>query len=141
MAGHIGYEFTTCVEGLLLWEADEQATALALEVCLLHARSLIEFLVGRDGRRPQYDIHPTDYVPDWKVDAATRTWFQPWLATADKLVSHLSLTRVANEPLRHGTYRELVERLVGLMTSLAEQSDFFDGPVAVARSRLGMPST
>lgn len=76
-ASHVGYELTMLADVSLLpmppgpVEPGEETSANAnLEAMLLHARCMIEFLVGRPTQEGQrtwkpHDIAPADYAPAW----------------------------------------------------------------------------
>jgi hypothetical protein len=134
MVGRLGDQLAACVDGFVLWQ--KAGTSPPAEACLMHARVLIEFLVG-DERRAG-DIWPTDYVPDWSVDDATKERFDRWLATVDRLLPDLTLARVDDELTVHLDYQELVESLVDLMGRYAERAGapVLTGAVAIVRGRL-----
>jgi hypothetical protein len=89
-AGHLDYEFSEFVKDARRIHDDNAF----LEAHLLHARTLIEFLIGR-GRRHPNDITPEDFVTGWVVpdtDASRR--LRGSLTDIDQHLSHLSWKRV-----------------------------------------------
>jgi hypothetical protein len=81
------------------FEAEGPAVLMVacLESCLLHARLVIEFLMGRPkknslGRnRDRHDIRPSLFLGDWH--AADETVFDTYLDRLDKHLVHLSKDR------------------------------------------------
>src|SRR5437764_14269800 len=90
----VEYESTQMVESALrLPTADEDAVAknAYLESCLLHARALIEFLLG-NGRAT--DIRAEHLAPGWELGESACGRFKARKDAIDKHLAHLTWTRV-----------------------------------------------
>jgi len=87
-ATHIAYEYGEFVR------CAGQIDGAFLEASLLHARNLIEFLIGR-GRRHPNDITPDDFVDGWVPPDTEETHrLKQALPEIDQHLSHLSWERV-----------------------------------------------
>lgn len=93
MATHISYEISAAADALERW-VRRSGDPLYLDAALLHMRTLIEFLVGRPKSRHINDLWPTDHVPSWSVEQTRSQFFRAQLDDIDKLLSHLSLSRL-----------------------------------------------
>jgi hypothetical protein len=104
---HLIYEvealvrITTWLQVLGDEEGPPMLWAACLEACLVHARLLIEFLVGRRRGRMDSDFGANDLLPEWdahvsdgKLDAEALWEF---LDRLDKTLAHLSKDRVAED--------------------------------------------
>ncbi len=109
---HVLYELNGIADGRDLLEAvltsDEPFVEshrrllvnAALESMLVHARNIIDFVVGRppgEGRtkrrqQPNRDIVPSDFVRAWEVPDGEHR-LDKWLRQIDKHLSHLSKER------------------------------------------------
>jgi hypothetical protein len=89
-AGHLDYEFSEFVRDARRIHDDNAF----LEAHLLHARTLIEFVIGRERRHPN-DITPEDFVAGWMVpDTEASRRLAGSLSDIDQHLSHLSWRRV-----------------------------------------------
>ncbi|MEY2454822.1 MAG: hypothetical protein QOD92_4396 [Acidimicrobiaceae bacterium] len=146
MAGHIGYELSAMADAFLMRE-DTACGVFTMEACWLHARNLIEFLVGRPSGRNPNDIWAIDYVADWDVSHTVRNAMHRHLEVLDQHLSHLARTRAAEHTSGSDELPEATARLVvDLVTLLRDfssrvQSDAHSTPlriaVQVAERRLG----
>ena len=97
-----------------------------LEAFLVHARLLIEFLVGRRTRtggrtRKASDIAPTDFVQTWEPVVPEN--FDPWLDLADKHLSHLSRARSSQLDGVDWNTIEIAGSILDLFDSFVDQAD------------------
>jgi hypothetical protein len=102
---HLIYEVGALVRiAAWLQALDEQGPAMlrvaCLEACLLHARLLIEFLVGRRSGRKSSDFGANDLLPEWDAHASEKvdvSALHLFLDQLDKALAHLSKTRVVED--------------------------------------------
>jgi hypothetical protein len=87
-----------------------------LESFLTHARLLIEFIAGRQGRNPlsrthsRLDFQPTALgLVDWKLTVPT--YFDGYLDLIDKHVAHLSRERVKGAGARWWAFEKMAKSL------------------------------
>jgi hypothetical protein len=108
---HIGYEITSFVGALLLSSNFElnpadipaafRGQAIrngAIELRILHARNLLEFLLSSESRKTHY--RADEYFPDWKVP--DREALQKLKTRCCEHTFHLSKSRVTDEEHRSG---------------------------------------
>jgi hypothetical protein len=88
-ATHLAYEFDE-----FMLDALRSGENAFFEAHLLHARTLIEFLIGRPKGRSRKDIAPEDFVAGWVVpDTPGSRRLASSLLDIDQHLSHLSWTR------------------------------------------------
>jgi hypothetical protein len=110
----VGYELRQLADAALrIDSASDVVTKNALlESTLLHARVLIEFLIGRDGNGK--DIRADELCPGWLTDATAREDLERRLKAIDQHLAHLSRARVT-EGKQVWPYPRIVRELVGHM--------------------------
>jgi hypothetical protein len=120
--GHLGYEVTqmTWAAGRLRTQSSPAASVAegaaqnaALESGLIHARSLIEFML--DEPRHDDDMRPDDFYPGWVgPPAEVRTQLDAERKLLHKHLVHLTWQRVKDEPAawdHEHTVRVIVDQL------------------------------
>ena len=120
---HLIYEIQQLGDSARLAKLMSDAYTAAIESCLVHARLLIEFLVGRPkkngpGRsRESSDIKPSMFVDSW--DPVDRDRFDVFLDRLDKHLVHLSKER-ATISVDDGRWAlDEIPRILGVMTEFA----------------------
>jgi hypothetical protein len=104
-----------CATAVALQEREPILTQGCLDACLVRLRLLIEFFAGRPRRkggrkwRPDIDIVPQLFVPDW-IPVVDRR-FDAYLERLDQHVAHLSLERIG----RADPQQWALERMVGVI--------------------------
>jgi hypothetical protein len=89
-----------------------------LESALLHARSLIEFLIGRE-RRHRNDISPDDFVEGWWAPEGPHTdRLRAALPVIDQHLSHLTWTRVT-QGAQSWSYPDMRNDVLGVFADFA----------------------
>ena len=113
-------------------ESDGDLVNTCLESALGHARTLIEFLVGRPKRehgaivpgtrvRSRLDMDPSMFAPTWTAkDPAA---FDGYLDVIDKSLSHLSLERIKGANGPNWVLTDLADALIIVFRSFADSVD------------------
>jgi hypothetical protein len=119
-AGHLDYEFSEFLRNAPRVHHDNAF----LEAYLLHARNLIEFLIGRD-RRHSNDITPDDFATGWvapETEATQRLIAR--LPDIDQHLSHLSWERVAwmkpDRTPKPWNYVEIRDDMIGVFVAFVD---------------------
>jgi|GEM_PF-5137424 len=125
-ATDVNYEFQLfcqCANNL-----SGQVLAVFFEAYLLHARNLIEFLVGRDREAHDDDIIATDFLPNWLLPTGTEiSRLRATATTIDKRLSHLTWTRLGPSP-GVSEYVYLSEALVDLYAAFCDAAHLQSAP-------------
>jgi hypothetical protein len=112
MADHIGDALVDMLRGDAMWTY--QHNRYAGLASMTYARSLIEFLVGRDRDRNPSDVWPTDFVQEWRVDDDESKLLRGQLTVPDTQLAHLSLARVRDSGERPIGWSATIERITAL---------------------------
>lgn len=120
---HLIYEIQQLGDSARLAKFMTEAYTPAVESCLVHARLLIEFLMGRPkkngiGRtRDSGDIKPSMFLDSW--DPADKDRFDVFLDRLDKHLVHLSKQR-GTITVDDGRWAmDEIPRILGVMTEFA----------------------
>src|SRR3954471_1987570 len=125
MAAHVHEAFVAMVEGQRRWLND--GDVFGGRAALMETRALVEFLVGRPGKRgptrKTSDIWPSDYAPAWSADASDVALLHRRLKGIDQRLAHLSLQRAEIPDDPPETWPETVDRIVRMMADFVEQTN------------------
>lgn len=140
--GHAAYEMT---DGWVRFLLDHDLAAGRASSAAM--RSLIEFLVGRDGRRKPGDFWPSDAHDDWSVDRTQVQHLRGRLDRIDKSLAHLSLDRAKGYQSYAQPWGDTVAEVLALTRRYADEISGHPAhaklaaPLAAAEARLAMLPT
>jgi hypothetical protein len=108
---HVAYEVGQMVGAAIRIDSapDDVTHNALLESTLLHARSLIDFLLN-GGRKT--DIRGSTLLPGWEIEAEHRQGLEDRKLLLDKHLAHLTPERVSDGK-QHWPHPEIVNELVG----------------------------
>lgn len=128
-----GYEIETLIELESVTEKfGRSGPAIVYHACLeaslLHARTVIEFLAGRNNKNVWFDndLQPMDLLPEWPND-------DPWklrrhLNLIDPHLSHLSLERGVIADNNDWSLEEIIEDIMLALREFYEALRLADSP-------------
>jgi hypothetical protein len=134
-AAHVGYELRQMAGAAIrIDNAPDEATHDShLESTLLHARNLIEFLIGAQiGRGRTTDVRAQVFVPQWAMDDAAVSALGDRLGVIDKHLAHLTWARVSEGKQLWpypGIVREIVEHMREYHKAMKASGVAFDNAV------------